>query len=387
MNLVTQAQIKYESGYYIDTLGVKVNCLIRNADWRENPTYFRWKSNENSSEQRKTIQEVKEFGIAGVVKFLRAEVEVDQSSDVVNDMSYEHDPVNKIKMIFLRVLIEGEASLYSYIDGDSKRYFYSLNNGVIEQLVYKRYITDNVILTNNGFQKQLWDNVRCKNTNISTVQHMKYTEVQLRNYILAYNRCIGKPVMSMYNKSEREVFRVKAIAGINRSSLTVENALFSTRNAAFEPQIGARLGMELEYILPFNKNKWGVLLESSFQYFKGKDVLVNETARINFKSIEFPLGLRYYTYLSKQFQLFFNAHYIPSYSVNFKTMVTYTKTDPLEILPKSSFAFGLGTSMKRLSAELRYYPKRELMGSYLYWSGNYQRISILLGYSIVKIRK
>lgn len=167
------SQIKYEKGYYIDTNGNRTNCLIRNTDWRTNPSSFRIRQTEQAADQKRTIDDVIEFGIDGIVKFLRADVEIDQSSDVVNDMSTEQDPLYKKKRIFLNVLVEGEASLYKYIDGDSKRFFYSLQRGLIEQLIYKRYITDNVILTNNTFRKQLWENVQCRFANISTVEKLK----------------------------------------------------------------------------------------------------------------------------------------------------------------------------------------------------------------------
>lgn len=381
------SQIKYEKGYYIDTNGNRTNCLIRNTDWRTNPSSFRIRQTEQAADQKRTIDDVIEFGIDGIVKFLRADVEIDQSSDVVNDMSTEQDPLYKKKRIFLNVLVEGEASLYKYIDGDSKRFFYSLHRGLIEQLIYKRYITDNVILTNNTYRKQLWENVQCRFANISTVEKLKYKESDLRDYFLAYNRCKGKPVLDLNKRQERDRFRLKLALGVNRSTLSVENALFTTRNATFDPQYGFRMGMELEYVLPFNKNKWGLLLESSYQYFNGEEVLPNETVKLNFKSLEFPLGLRYYAFLSDKAKLFFNAHYIPSYSLNFNSMVTYRKSDPLEVLPKSSFALGLGASVRNFSVELRAYPKRELLGSYLYWSGNYQRISFLLGYTLINYKR
>ena len=37
------AQISFEKGYYIDNSNQKVDCLIKNVDWKNNPTSFEYK--------------------------------------------------------------------------------------------------------------------------------------------------------------------------------------------------------------------------------------------------------------------------------------------------------------------------------------------------------
>ncbi len=37
------SQISYEEGYYVDNSSQKINCLIKNIDWKNNPTKFEYK--------------------------------------------------------------------------------------------------------------------------------------------------------------------------------------------------------------------------------------------------------------------------------------------------------------------------------------------------------
>ena len=132
-------QIVFEKGYYINNADEKVECLIKNIDWRNNPTEFEYQLNENSEKKKVTIETVQEFGITGISKYVRSTVNIDRSSSDVHDLSDEKKPIFKEETLFLKVLIDGKANLYEYIDGSLSRYFYNKKNTPIEQLIHKNY--------------------------------------------------------------------------------------------------------------------------------------------------------------------------------------------------------------------------------------------------------
>lgn len=37
------SQISFESGYFIDNSNQRINCWIKNVDWRNNPSQFNYK--------------------------------------------------------------------------------------------------------------------------------------------------------------------------------------------------------------------------------------------------------------------------------------------------------------------------------------------------------
>jgi hypothetical protein len=126
ISLNAAAQTDYLKGYFIDNNNQKTDCLIKNIDWKNNPIEFDYKLNENDSSILKTIEEVKEFVINDNSKYLRATVDIDTSSDNIQNYTTEKDPVFINKTIFLKVLVEGSNNLYVYNNGDiPMRFFYS----------------------------------------------------------------------------------------------------------------------------------------------------------------------------------------------------------------------------------------------------------------------
>ena len=156
------SQISFENGYFIDNDNQKINCLIKNLDWENNPTKFKYKLSENSELNIKTIKSVKEFGIPNTLKYVRSLVKIDRSSNKIDELDNQRKAVFQKEELFLRVLVEGKSTLYGYVDGSLISYFYSIGKSNIEQLVFKSYTTpESKIRTNNRFRNQLWNNLKC----------------------------------------------------------------------------------------------------------------------------------------------------------------------------------------------------------------------------------
>lgn len=105
------SQIKFESGYFINNNNEKVNCLVRNVDWESNPVSFDYKLSEESKVENAGIETVKEFGIGTEVKFIRATVNMDKSSDVVNELSDNRNPVFVEETIFFSINCRRKSNL------------------------------------------------------------------------------------------------------------------------------------------------------------------------------------------------------------------------------------------------------------------------------------
>ena len=80
-------QAEMKPGYIIKADGVREECQIRDDDWRTNPVRFRYALQSNPSDMLTgTIEDVKEFAVGGV-RYIRAEVDYDKSSDIVGQTS------------------------------------------------------------------------------------------------------------------------------------------------------------------------------------------------------------------------------------------------------------------------------------------------------------
>ena len=260
------SQIVFEKGYYIDNSNQKVECLIKNEDWRSNPTKFEYKLKENSKKQQVTIKTVKEFGIGNTSKYIRTKVNIDRSSENLENLSDVKAPIFKEEELFLRVLVKGQSSLYEYLDKNLVRFFYNKEGEVIEQLVFKSYAkTQTRIVKNNKFREQLWVNLKCPAFTMSQVENISYQKKSLVRFFIKYNECNNYSFINFEEKDKRDLFNLNVRPGLNQTSLTMQNYSFSRRDVDFGSQSTIRFGLETEFILPFNKNKWAVIVEPTYQ--------------------------------------------------------------------------------------------------------------------------
>ncbi len=393
LSLNSYSQVSFEKGYYIDNNDQKISCLIKNLDWKNNPTKFEFKLSENSETQKADIKSIKEFAITNATKFIRSTVKIDRSSGNVNNLNADKNPVFSEEQLFLKVLVEGKANLYEYTDSDLKRYFYNKTDAPIEQLIYKSYmISDLDIGKNTKFRQQLWMDLNCPNFKLSDVEKVEYKKNDLVQYFTKYSSCLTNESVEYTPKQKKDLFNLTIRSRLYNSSLAIKNSMYNLRNTDFGKKTRIGFGVEAEYILPFNKNKWSIAIEPSYQSFKSekttnvKDVSGGiQNVSIDYSSIEVPLTIRHYFFLNKNAKLFVNASYVIDFAL--KSSVEFTRNDDsnfntLEIKSRNNPAIGIGFKQNdRYSIELRYQTSSEILANYVFWSSNYKTVAIIFGYS------
>lgn len=383
----------FEKGYFISNNDQKIECLIKNNDWKSNPSSFEYKVSENSKIIVVDIKAAKEFGIYTFSKHVRSTVKLDKSSENINELSTEKDPAFVEEVLFLKVLVEGKSNLYYYLDGNVQRFFYNVENATIEPLVYKKYLfSPSRIEENNQFKRQLWVDLKCPTIGVNLVENLRYQKNSLTKFFVEYNNCNNSKVVEYEKKEKKKLFHLTLNAHFNASSLSVYNSAF-TRNSAvvFGPEISLGFGVEAEYVFPFNNNKWSVFIEPTYQYFNSEKItndyyypekkIVSTAA---YSSVEVPIGFRHYFFLKNKSKLFVNAAYV--FDFNFKSSLEIYKLDSyyssIIVNSRNNAAFGVGYKFKdKYRVETRYETSRTI-GSYITWTSSYSTFSILLGYSL-----
>ena len=394
LSLNCYSQISFEKGYYIDNTNQKINCLIKNIDWKNNPTEFEYKLSKNSESKKTTIKTIKEFGIDNISKYIRRTVSIDRSSEDINKLSNDKNLTFKEEELFLKVLVEGKANLYQYVDSNLRRYFYNKENSNIEQLIFKIYkTTENNLGKNNGYRQQLWVDLKCPNFKVNKIQSVDYKENDLVQFFTEYIECHKSKLINFEPKQKRDLFNLTIRPRINSSSLTIQNSVSNSRDTDFENKIGFGFGLEAEFILPFNKNKWAIAIEPTYQSFKfekttnvtnvsGGVLIVN----VDYSSIEVPVSLRHYFFLNNSSKIFINASYL--FGLSSKSSIEFNRNDgsnlnSLEIDLKNNLAMGIGYKQNdRYSLEVRYQTNREVLKNYYFWRSEYKTLSIIFGYSL-----
>lgn len=405
ISLTSYAQIKFEQGYFIDNNGTKTECLIKNVDWHDNPSQIEYKISEDDEAKMGYIRNIKEFAVSDL-KYVKATVNIDMSSEELNHLSTNKNPEFKEVTLFLKHIVQGEANLYQYEEGNLIRYFYQVEDKNIQQLIYKTYIVTQEIVNgvvkertnkidkNNRYRQQLWTDVKCDNIKESDAVKTNYKKNSLVKYFTKYNTCKDPNFVNIRKREDRDLFNLTIRPGINFSSLkpNIDQSNFFINNGNrdignFEDKSGLRFGIEAEFILPFNKNKWGIFIEPTYQYYKSELVTKNttflgintRTYTVDYKSIELPIGLRHYMFLSDKSKLFINAAYVLDFEFDSALVVRNSSTPIVNKLKsKTNIAVGFGYKYNdRYSIEARYATSREIGGIF-----DYNSFSVILGYSL-----
>jgi hypothetical protein len=394
VSLNCYSQVSFEKGHYVDNNNQKTNCLIKNIDWKNNPTEFEYKLSENGESKKITIKSIKEFGIDNTSKYVRSTVNIDRSSENTKKLSNDENPVFKEEELFLKVLVEGKATLYQYIDSNLRRYFYNKENSNIEQLIFKSYkTTDNNVGENNRFKQQLWVDLKCPNFKMNKIEYLEYKKSSLVAFFIEYSKCHNNELINFESKQKRDLFNLIIRPRINSSSLTIVNSYYDSKSTAFGNKMGFGFGLEAEFILPYNKNKWAIVIEPTYQSYKSKKtsnvsnisggILI---AEVNYSSIEIPVSLRHYLFLNNNSKIFINASYIFDFSS--KSSIEFKRSDnsnldSLDIKTRPNLGIGLGYKQNdKYSLEIRYQTGRNVLSNYNVWRSEYKSLSIIFGYSL-----
>lgn len=395
VTFITIAQNKFEPGYYIDNSGIKTECLIKNYDWKNNPKNIEFKlTNEDENIISKNIEEINEFALNGKSKFIKATVNIDDSSQNIITLSNSPNTRFVEKTVFLKVLVEGNSNLYYYENEDYERFFYSINDK-IEQLVYKQYNTsEGNIATNESFKQQLFVNFKCNNDQKSIVA-LKYKNNDLIDYFIKTNNCItGKTESKAISEKAKSEIYFKVNVLLNNINTTFEGIFgYDIKNFKSANKNTFGFGFEAEIILPYNNKKWSLIFDPSYLQNKQSSIIYKpEFTKPDFVlyndsyTIRIPLGIRRYFKLNESSKLFTNL----SYSININKTYVYLYTpfdNHTNILtdagfPSSNLALGFGYQYKKYSAEIKYNTSTQI---YTYWSGdNYtlNQTSLKLGYKL-----
>lgn len=392
LSLSCFAQINYEKGYFITNENQKVECFIKNNDWLKNPSEFNYKLSEEGDVKTAGIKDVKEFSIGNIAKFIRANVDIDTSSSLLKDLSHVRIPLWAHKQLFLKVLVEGKASLYDYYSKNNERFFYTCKDSVIKQLIYKEfYIGDDSTAFNYTFRQQLLNEMTCALS--GSPIRLSYEKKDLTKYFQKYNECVDPTYVRTVTRQKRDLFNLYLNTGFNYASFSMKNSQTTILNMDYDPKMSARFGIGLEYILPFNKNTWGINLESSYRTVKFQNESNYTTEWIDYRSVEISVGLKHYYYFNPNAKLYIDGYYNSIANPALKSYSGYhLKTSYMQIDQNFGFkdwphtSFGLGFEFMRLNVEVRYYTNNDLLRLYSQWKADYRRWSFLIGYNLLKLK-
>ena len=286
-----RAQVIFEEGWFVDNNGNKTECLIRNDEKFCAASNIRFKMSSGGEERAAAITEVSSFFVGNML-FERHEVGIDVSeSTLTSGIGYDSDPVVEKKTVFLQVLCDGAARLYFYnVPNIKDNFFFSTEaNPELQYLVNKEYLTDGrtgYLRENHTFRNQLYA-VFAGKVNTDDLKNVQYTETDLVSLFDQYNgtesvtRRRGK-----LNLDIRAAYRPAKMSGLYGAALS------------------------LEYVMPFNRNKWSVLASIDAKIYDITDPQVSDKDKLyEGFYLQLRVGARYYMYLHKSVSMYLDGEF------------------------------------------------------------------------------
>ena len=234
----------------------------------------------------------------------------------------------------------------------------------------------------------------CQSMKPNDAGKLMYVKRDLEKYFIRYNECSGSNNTSYEPKGKRDVFDLAIRAGFNHSSLSINNASSDSRDFDFDNEPGFRIGLGFEYILPFNKSKWSIFLDPTYQYYKTEKIQKTPhvsngelSGQVDYKSVELAMGVRHYFFLNDRSKIFADVSFVVDFSgssnVEFSRTNDGSRFDLLDLGGGKNLGLGLGYKfMDKASIGIRYQTSRNVLGEYLYWDSSYKTTSIMVGYTL-----
>lgn len=361
-------QISFDDGYYIDDSGNRVNCRIKNDDPHSNPTMLYYKLEAGNKILVRGVENTREFGVLNEFKYIKSKVSIDKSKSDLSKLDYKMNMNYEEEILFLKVLLEGECSLYQYKESKLERYFYKAKEGPIKQLDYKSYkVSTNRIRENNRFRQQLKIEMNCESSD-DLIKSLQYKKKSLIGFFKQYNSCKGSK-FKIYKKSKNGK---KITIGVRYDGMFAKSTLNIKDDDLldYDVKLVNQFGLSFEYIMPVKKNKWRVFIEPTYYQYKSEKKSISyidafnienvETFELVNQAVEISMGIRHYIYVTNKTQMFFNGgYYIDVYSrskLNFNRTTPDFSSDIVFSGDQSigNILIGLGIQFDRFSLGYRY---------------------------------
>lgn len=396
---IVNSQVKFEPGYVIYNNDQRVEFLIKNFDWLNNPDEIECKSiDDNGNSFKLNASAIKEFGIGETIVFKKFTVPLDMSSSSMVYLSSKKEAEFETRTLFLRQLVKGSANLYYYEGKNIFRFFFNKEDATdLKPLIYKKYKVNNTqVGVNAEFRNVLFSDLKCNELTANNFKKLAYHKNDLISIFTKYNTCIGADnVVYGKNQDKNGSFNFTIKGGLMGNQVVTRqefglSGLTTTTKGKIPMKLNVRIGVEGEYIFPFNNGKWSVFIEPSYQSYDNDGeitrigtagVVFRNEIRLKYSFIELPVGIRHYMFINENSKLFLNGGFVKSFDLN-GTMF-FQQSQDIDVNSLGNFFTGIGYNYQgKYSIELRVALNRNITNQDAFVKTDFSGIGLIMGYTL-----
>lgn len=382
----TQGQGSWVQGYFVRPSGDTTHCLLEDKNWKNNPTSIQIKHNHEDKSTSISIDSLQGFGTESGVKYIRATVDIDESTENLSFLASNPKPIFREKTVLLKHLIKGDIDLYFWRKGSILRFFYAKNDTKIRPLVYKKFkVGNSKIAFNLSYRDTLKAIMQPSCIKLYEFEGLAYTTKDMIKLFEKYHACNEKPVV-IYKTNEKMEFGIKIKPGYYFNNFKYARDPFDEESyQKMEDLNTINWALELEMLLPWNQKKWAMVSEINYSTFSKKNVYRPEyspeyTDSIHYERLDVVLGLRYNMNVSEDIKVFLTPAVVSTHPLNSSFSTGRNLQTETKIFYHLSFQIRLGVSYKNISAEVLFEPQRDIFNSYTYLRSKYSTIGVNVGY-------
>lgn len=248
-----------QPGYYITKDKKTVKGYFKTADFT-NSDLLMFSETEDGKPEKLATDRISEYGIDGQYRLVKTTVNIDRSTT-----NYTTARTNTIadwveQTVFLNVIVQGKASLYSYDSEWGTKYFYSVNGERPAQLLYRVYkLTDGRKAESFEFRSQLYANLKCDGQLVSDFLNVKYNRDELTAVVQNYNKCNNAENLAFENETGHKLTgKYSVFAGVQSTTFSVENSVVKLDKGT---DVNFSIGAEASLVMPSKKYEFFVRVE------------------------------------------------------------------------------------------------------------------------------
>ena len=222
INLYSQSN--FETGYVIDIQKDTIKGFIDYRNWNITPKEIVFKTVPDSKSTIYTPTDILSFNVAGE-RYVSGIVTIDESPFRDNELTESEMPQYRTDTVFLKVLLDGNKSLYSLKDENLKMHYFIGQNGAFNTLLFKKYLQNvsgaTFVKTNEKFKGQLMVYFQDCPSIQKKISYINYNQNDLINLFNEYYNCTQNTILY---KSKLIKFKSEAgfFAGLSLTKLNFE---------------------------------------------------------------------------------------------------------------------------------------------------------------------
>ncbi len=265
---VSYSQINYKPSYYVSKDGKKIEGYVLDSNIIGND-FILFKKAISDIESKINIVDFSELVVDNQEKYISTNIDytinrLNESSLTINE---DMQPKYASKFLLLRVLVEGEVSLYT-TEIQESAFFYvkEINSEKLINLVYYKYRdSDNEIDEYNLFKRQLFKLANCgPDSSFVRFNSLKYFEKDLIKTINDFNVC-KKGITDDYSiKIKKNKLKYYFLAGVKRKNISFNKSTNFLGQIPENTFYSPTIGFETSILLPTKSNQFEIFFRVEF---------------------------------------------------------------------------------------------------------------------------